>query len=151
MARARAASVAFSGIARAAIGEALVAAGVAFMLALPLAGLRLPANPLDTVIFRPWWVVVAVATVFLGRLGLALWRSRPGPARRNGVPLFDRALAYVLPWRRRIFLVFILLVALLPLMPFADRRVIDLGAVVLIYVMLGWGLIIVVGLAGLLV
>ncbi len=38
----------------------------------------------------------------------------------------------------------------LPFMPFADRRVLDIGVLVLMYVMLGWGLNIVVGLAGLL-
>jgi branched-chain amino acid transport system permease protein len=150
MALARAAPAVSSGVLRAAFGEALVAAGVALMLALPLAGLRLPTNPMDTVIFRPWWVVTAVAAVFLGRLGLALWQARVTPGRGNGVSLLDRALAYVRPWRRGIFVVFVLLVAVLPLMPFADRRVIDLGAVVLIYIMLGWGLNIVVGLAGLL-
>ena len=35
-------------------------------------------------------------------------------------------------------------------MPFANRYVVDIGTTVLIYVMLGWGLNIVVGLAGLL-
>ena len=35
-------------------------------------------------------------------------------------------------------------------MPFADRRLVDLATLLLIYVMLGWGLNIVVGLAGLL-
>jgi branched-chain amino acid transport system permease protein len=38
----------------------------------------------------------------------------------------------------------------LPFLPFADRRVIDIGTVLLTYIMLGWGLNIVVGLAGLL-
>ena len=38
----------------------------------------------------------------------------------------------------------------LPFMPFADRQLIDIGILVLTYVMLGWGLNIVVGLAGLL-
>jgi len=38
----------------------------------------------------------------------------------------------------------------LPFLPFADRYVIDLGTTLLIYVMLGWGLNVVVGLAGLL-
>lgn len=38
----------------------------------------------------------------------------------------------------------------LPWLPFVDRRVLDLATLVLIYVMLGWGLNIVVGLAGLL-
>lgn len=45
----------------------------------------------------------------------------------------------------------LLLVAIaLPFMPFADRRLLDIGILVLMYVMLGWGLNIVVGLAGLL-
>ncbi len=39
---------------------------------------------------------------------------------------------------------------LLPILPFADRRLVDVGTLVLTYVMLGWGLNIVVGLAGLL-
>jgi branched-chain amino acid transport system permease protein len=38
----------------------------------------------------------------------------------------------------------------LPFLPFADRQVIDIGILVMTYVMLGWGLNIVVGLAGLL-
>src|SRR5205085_11028214 len=38
----------------------------------------------------------------------------------------------------------------LPFLPFADRYVVDLGTTLLIYVMLGWGLNVVVGLAGLL-
>ncbi len=39
---------------------------------------------------------------------------------------------------------------LLPFMPFADRRLLDIAILVVTYVMLGWGLNIVVGLAGLL-
>ena len=45
----------------------------------------------------------------------------------------------------------LLLVALiLPFMPFADRRLLDIAILVVTYIMLGWGLNIVVGLAGLL-
>src|SRR5207248_9580542 len=40
--------------------------------------------------------------------------------------------------------------AALPFLPFSSRYLIDLGTTVLIYVMLGWGLNVVVGLAGLL-
>ena len=39
---------------------------------------------------------------------------------------------------------------LLPLAPFADQKTMDLAVLILTYVMLGWGLNIVVGLAGLL-
>src|SRR5262249_421086 len=37
-----------------------------------------------------------------------------------------------------------------PFMPFADRRLVDVGTLVVTYIMVGWGLNIVVGLAGLL-
>lgn len=57
-------------------------------------------------------------------------------------------------WLRRhalpISIVAIGLATVLPLMPFADRRFLDLAILVMTYIMLGWGLNIVVGLAGLL-
>ena len=39
---------------------------------------------------------------------------------------------------------------LMPFMPFADQRMVDIGILILTYIMLGWGLNVVVGLAGLL-
>jgi branched-chain amino acid transport system permease protein len=47
-------------------------------------------------------------------------------------------------------LILIALAVLMPFMPFADRRLVDVATLVLTYIMLGWGLNIVVGLAGLL-
>jgi branched-chain amino acid transport system permease protein len=38
----------------------------------------------------------------------------------------------------------------MPFLPFADQRMVDIGILVLTYIMLGWGLNVVVGLAGLL-
>lgn len=51
------------------------------------------------------------------------------------------------PWIGAAMIVFAIA---LPWLPFIDRRILDLATLVLIYVMLGWGLNIVVGLAGLL-
>jgi branched-chain amino acid transport system permease protein len=130
--------------------EAALAAGLALLLALPLGGVRLPSGGLNTLSFRPWWVVIAVLSVFAGRFALALWRGAKQPGAGGSIPLYERGLAALAPWRHWIFLGFIIAVALMPLMPFADRRMVDLGTLVLIYVMLGWGLNIVVGLAGLL-
>ncbi|MGO1117219.1 high-affinity branched-chain amino acid ABC transporter permease LivM [Rhodovibrionaceae bacterium A322] len=39
---------------------------------------------------------------------------------------------------------------ILPMLPFADRHVVDISVLILTYIMLGWGLNIIVGLAGLL-
>ena len=63
--------------------------------------------------------------------------------RQSGASLMQR----VSPWLGAALIVFAIA---LPLMPFADRRLMDLATLILIYVMLGWGLNIVVGLAGLL-
>ena len=52
-----------------------------------------------------------------------------------------------LPWLASTLIVFALL---LPFLPFSERRLIDIAILVLTYIMLGWGLNIVVGLAGLL-
>lgn len=52
-----------------------------------------------------------------------------------------------LPWLAAALIVFALL---LPFLPFSERRLIDIAILVLTYIMLGWGLNIVVGLAGLL-
>ncbi len=51
------------------------------------------------------------------------------------------------PWFGAAVLAF---AVVMPFLPFADQKVMDLGILILTYVMLGWGLNIVVGLAGLL-
>jgi branched-chain amino acid transport system permease protein len=101
------------------------------------AGSGLTLNPrFDTVA----WAVLAV---FLGRLALNLWLAR-GPGLRVKLPALPAATG-------RAFGFLLLVVAvLLPVLPGAGRYHIDLGTLVLTYVMLGWGLNIVVGLAGLL-
>jgi branched-chain amino acid transport system permease protein len=91
-----------------------------------------------------WAVAIIVAVVFLGRLGWLLWRAnRPpaAPSPRGIANAATRAGRYLAP----VVLVF---AVTLPL--YAGRYYIDLGILVLTYVMLGWGLNIVVGLAGLL-
>ncbi len=104
-------------------------------------------NAADTLelVGRPVAVAVLVALVFIGRLGILLWRgrARPHPAVRSA------AAAARLAWLGR--LIGPALLALAVALPFSGSRYyVDLGTLVLTYVMLGWGLNIVVGLAGLL-
>jgi branched-chain amino acid transport system permease protein len=74
----------------------------------------------------------------------------PPPARAEGwVPAFagmtiSKELAKAAPWA------LILFALALPLLPFTDRYVLDVAIRITTYVMLGWGLNIVTGLAGLL-
>ena len=125
--------------------DAGLSALVAFGLFGPMIGLRTEASATGLFLVpRPLALAATVAAVFFGRLLLLAWRGRrPGRYRAN------RGMAEALKRSGR-FLTPALL-ALAVVLPFISGRYgIDLGILVLTYVMLGWGLNIVVGLAGLL-
>ena len=96
------------------------------------------------------WAVLAVTVILAVR---AAWRlshdtqqlsDEQRDARAGAVAAqVQRALRYLGP----ALLVFALA---MPFMPFANRQIVDIGTLVITYIMLGWGLNIVVGLAGLL-
>lgn len=127
-----------------ALREALMAAFVALMLAIPLIGFRLADTMQGLAIETRFdWVAWGVGAVFVGRLALGLLRGR-GVA----VPIKMPALP---PNAGTMFALVLGVFALvLPFTPLGDRYTVELAITVLIYVMLGWGLNIVVGLAGLL-
>ena len=121
--------------------SALVAVG----LFGPMIGLRTDSGPGGLFLVpRPVPLLIAVAAVFFGRLALLAWKGRRPAAYQS-----NRRLAETLTRAGRYVTPLLLGVAvLLPLL--AGRYAIDTGVIVLTYVMLGWGLNIVVGLAGLL-
>ena len=129
--------------------DAAAAALVALVLAVPLVGLHTVDQGGALGLETRWdWVAIGVAAVFIGRLvggiatgalaRLARCVGAALPARAHGTAVRGLALACVG------------FAIALPFLPFADRYVIDVGTTLLIYVMLGWGLNVVVGLAGLL-
>jgi len=132
--------------------DAVLAALVAVLLALPLVGLQTYDISGGALGIRTHfdWVAIAGAAVFAGRLALRLLRQLylPRPAGRA------RVFTTLAAWGNRqvlpITLAGIGFAVALPFLPFSSRYLIDLGTTVLIYVMLGWGLNVVVGLAGLL-
>jgi branched-chain amino acid transport system permease protein len=138
------------GFLAAGLKESAAAAFVALLLAFPLLGFHLVDITGGVTVETRWeWVVIAVVAVFVGRFLLVLLR-RAHPER------FMKAFSFSIPRPSGIPLNDIiggLLAAFalaLPFLPFTDRYIIDISVSVLIYVMLGWGLNIVVGLAGLL-
>jgi branched-chain amino acid transport system permease protein len=132
--------------------DAVLAALVAALLALPLMGLQTYDIGGGALGIRTHfdWVAIAAAAVFAGRLALRLWPRLHRRGDRRG----DTGFARLAAWANRRLLAITLagigLAVALPFLPFSSRYLIDLGTTVLIYVMLGWGLNVVVGLAGLL-
>ena len=132
---------------RPALIDAAKATAVAFGLSVIMVGLRTDVSPSGALFLRTRWDDVAIlcALAFAGRLAMSLW-VRPrfvaaGLARSEGALMRAGAL----------FAPLLLAVALLlPAIPGIGRYELDLGILVLTYIMLGWGLNIVVGLAGLL-
>ncbi len=134
--------------------ESAIAALVALGLAIVMLGLRTVDTTTGLGITTRWpLVAVAVVSVFAGRLLFAFrreWKTSRGPVKRDLIKEENRAATIVKRFSTIGGPVFIVFALALPLMPFADRYVVDVATYVLIYVMLGWGLNIVVGLAGLL-
>jgi branched-chain amino acid transport system permease protein len=132
--------------------DALLGGLVAAALGLPMLGFRLVDSATGlTLATRFDWVLWGALAVMAGRLAIGLARKAffpcgraPGeerPAVKVPAAPSPRILA---GWAMAAFAL------LLPFLPFADRNLVDKATLVLIYVMLGWGLNIVVGLAGLL-
>ena len=95
------------------------------------------------------WVVVLVAGIIAIRAAVALHRG-DGTTAPAGAALGDRIARNFNRASRLLGPVLIAFAITMPFMPFADRRFVDVATLVTTYVMLGWGLNIVVGLAGLL-
>jgi branched-chain amino acid transport system permease protein len=129
----------------AALRDAVLSALVALGLFAPMIGLKTESGAeglyLST---RPIALAAVVGAVFVGRLLLVLFHGR-----RRAEYRANRRLAETLTRAGKLIAPLLLAVALL-LPFFAGRYGIDLGTLILTYVMLGWGLNIVVGLAGLL-
>ena len=126
--------------------DAFLSALVALGLFTPLVGLITTSTDRGlTLKARPLATIVVVGLVFFGRLAILSWRGRT----RAEATQTNRAVAAWLT-RSGKYLTPLLLVAALALPFSGSRYYIDLGILVLTYIMLGWGLNIVVGLAGLL-
>ena len=128
-----------------AIRDAFLSAAIALGLFAPMVGLVVDNGDQGLVLRgRPVAAAVIVALVFVGRFAMHLWANRPGKEAR----VIRRS--RVVPAGANRFGAPILLAAAVLLPLSGSRYYVDLGTLVLTYVMLGWGLNIVVGLAGLL-
>ncbi|MBY0381964.1 MAG: high-affinity branched-chain amino acid ABC transporter permease LivM [Xanthobacteraceae bacterium] len=131
--------------------KALLSAFVAAVLFSLMIGIRTEAGPTGQLIYwtRFGDLAMIVGGVFGGSILVELARQWFGaPQRAPLIPEKMRSQVIALGrWIGPALLVFALLV---PIIFYNSRYMLDLGVLVLTYVMLGWGLNIVVGLAGLL-
>jgi branched-chain amino acid transport system permease protein len=140
----------------AALRDAALSALLALGLAVPILALRIDQDINNQPILRPRWddVALAVALVFAARLAWLLLRpalagsaAKPRPASTGAGHLAARAFA--LAGAVGLVLYPLIMLALVGKSG-AIKWIDNFGIQILIYVMLGWGLNIVVGLAGLL-
>ncbi len=131
--------------------EAGLAALVALALAVPLVGFQtVDKGGVLGINTRFDWVLMATGAVFVGRLLLAYRRATRVQKTSEGPGLLSKFNAAIHPYIPWLAVAAVLFAFALPFTPFSNRYVVDVATAVLIYVMLGWGLNIVVGLAGLL-
>jgi len=131
--------------------KALISAAVALVLFSLMIGIRTEAGPTGQLIYwtRFGELAALVGAVFGGSIVIELLRQWLGPAdtRQLIPPVVQSGLDIAGRLVGPVLLVFTLLV---PVIFYDQTYILDLGILVLTYVMLGWGLNIVVGLAGLL-
>lgn len=130
-----------------ALRDSLKLAAIAFVLAFPLVGFRLQDyGGASSIAFRPYALAGAVVAVFAGRMLMLLGAGLVPTNHLDRIKLPQPTSVQT----SSLAGLFMATALALPLLPFASRYEIDLATTFLIYVMLGWGLNIVVGLAGLL-
>src|SRR5262245_32755435 len=143
-----------------ALRQAALAGLIAFGLFLPLIGFNTVQNIRNELVLETRWPLLAafVAIVAVGRFLhaalLAPWLQYRAQLPRREHPQLAAARAQLSPWLTRAVLGFAIVYPPLALwltgFQGAVKWIDNFGVQILIYVMLGWGLNIVVGLAGLL-
>jgi len=131
--------------------DSVITGLITLVLAVPIVGLP-TINATEGLQIEPRWSVVIwmVLAVFLGRLVLNFWWHREQTSSSSKIFLNTPFLQSLQQLLKFIIPIGVLFALILPTMPFASRYVMDVAILVITYIMLGWGLNIVVGLAGLL-
>jgi branched-chain amino acid transport system permease protein len=131
----------------ASLKDSAAVAFVALLIFGPFLGLQLQDGAANNLILlpRPELLAIAVGLTFLARLGFLFWQDYRPP-----MPGLTRLAAPVQRTGRYIAPALLVFAVLMPVIPGIATAYVDLGILIMTYVMLGWGLNIVVGLAGLL-
>jgi branched-chain amino acid transport system permease protein len=130
--------------------KAAIAAFVVLLLCIPMVAFR-TADAAGGLELIPRWGMVATLVViaFIGQFLWGVLKESATASAATGQLMgpVAQAFSHIAPFLGVALIGF---AVVLPFLPFADRYIMDLAVLVLTYVMLAWGLNIVVGLAGLL-
>ncbi len=96
------------------------------------------------------WLLALFAVVLTVRAAVRIGHAASSTTAEEREQRMDRLSARVQQTARFLGPVLVGFAIILPFLPIADRRLLDIAILVVTYIMLGWGLNIVVGLAGLL-
>ncbi len=131
--------------------DSLLTGLIALALFGPIVGLRTVAVN-EALVVQPKWLVVALIVAFcaVGRFFINIYTFKKD--QRRGEPSsFGKAISNFLDTKgSQIALGAVIFSIIFPFLPFADRYWMDIAIMMMTYIMLGWGLNIVIGLAGLL-
>ena len=133
------------------IKDSLFTGLIALALFGPIVGLRTVAVN-EALVVQPKWLVVALIVAFcaIGRFFINIYTFKK-EQRRGEASSLGKAIANFLDTKgSQIAVGAIVFSIIFPFMPFADRYWMDIAIMMMTYIMLGWGLNIVIGLAGLL-
>ncbi len=131
--------------------DSLLTGIIALALFGPIVGLRTVAKNEVLVVEPKWFIVLLiVALCAVGRFFINIY-SYKKEQRRGEASSLGKIIANFLDEKgAQIAIAAIAFSIIFPFMPFADRYWMDIAIMMMTYIMLGWGLNIVIGLAGLL-
>ncbi|MCA0432602.1 MAG: high-affinity branched-chain amino acid ABC transporter permease LivM [Proteobacteria bacterium] len=138
------------------IKDLIGTAVITFLILTPIVAYETIMNQGTLLIESRWgWVFLFTAITVVGRLLLHLfvWQRAPSPKTASAAPSKGESAAgasFRKNFNTILFVFALLLPFILYFIPGWDKRGIDFAITILIYIMLAWGLNIVVGLAGLL-
>lgn len=133
--------------------DAAIAAGLVALLGFFFLAIRTKIAPGGLEINTRWGLwIIAIAIVFAGRLTLNLLVFRSGKVKATKTMKMTPAMAGVGRWAGRLLFILAVLLPfiLMYFFPQRQRQFLDLAILIMTYIMMGWGLNVVVGLAGLL-
>ena len=134
--------------------RSVIATVIAFFLFLPTLGIKTSASGgVDGLFLQYRWSGLAIACglIFVARMAMEIFgKKQEGNTKPAASPSALMRFFGSTKIAKTVGPVLLVFAIVFPFLPFSDRYILDLGILIITYVMLGWGLQIVVGLAGLL-